>query len=315
MNYASLFADDAAPLSNALIRKGEFTDPTRGRTIPYKLYYPDNLTEKVPLIVWSHGFGGNRDGAAFLSRFLAGHGYIILHTTHIGTDSSLWEGKPGHPWDILRQTKVTRQNSLDRFYDIPFVLDQLPAFINENPEFGPFIDTDNIGMSGHSFGAMTTQVMAGMRVPDHNNNLIQIKEERFKAGILYSPVPIRHLSDAPAEELYGGITLPLQHQTGTEDASPLENFGFEQRLAVYEHSQGPRHLLIKQGGDHMVYNGTRGKLEVNPKREKHEQIIQTAALAYWDMMLKNSAEAKTFLTGPGMQDYMKGEGAYKIIEA
>ncbi|MCD8497412.1 MAG: hypothetical protein LRZ85_04615 [Alphaproteobacteria bacterium] len=248
-----------------------------------------------------------------MSRFLAGHGYILLHTTHIGTDSSLWEGKPGHPWDILRQTKVTRHNSLDRFYDIPFVLDQLPAFVKEHADIGPFIDTENIGMSGHSFGAMTTQVMAGMRVPDLNENLIQIKEPRFRAGILYSPVPIRHLSEAPAEELYGGITLPLQHQTGTDDASPLENFGYEQRLAVFENSPlSPRHLLVKQDGDHMVYNGTRGKLEVNPKREKHEEIIQAAALAYWDMMLKNDSAAREWLTGPGVQDYMKGEGQYRI---
>lgn len=312
MSYASLAAADTTPLPNVMIRKGEFTDPARGRVIPYKLYYPEGLTGKVPLIVWSHGFGGNRDGAAFLSRFLAGHGYILLHTTHIGTDSSLWEGQPGHPWDILKQVKVTRQNSLDRFRDIPFVLDRMPQFVKDNPDIGPFIDLDAIGMSGHSFGAMTTQVMAGMRVPDLHGDLIQIKEPRFKAGILYSPVPIRHLSDAPPEELYGGITLPLQHQTGTEDASPLENFGFGQRLAVFENSSGPRHLLVKADGDHMVYNGTRGKLEANPKREKHEEIIQAAALAWWDMMLKDDEAARAWLTGPGVQDYIRGEGEYRI---
>lgn len=315
MNYASLAAASAQPLPQVMIRKGEFTDPARSRIIPYKLYYPEGLAEKVPLIIWSHGFGGSRDGAAFLSRFMAAHGYVLLHTTHIGTDSSLWEGKPGHPWDILRQTKVTRENSLNRFYDIPFVLDHLPDFLKDNPPIAPFVDTATIGMSGHSFGAMTTQVMAGMRVPDLNDNLIQIKEPRFKAGILYSPVPIRHLSDAPDAELYGGITLPLQHQTGTDDASPLENFGFRQRLSVFENSAGPRHLLIKHDGDHMVYNGTRGKLEANPKRARHEELIQTVALAYWDMMLKNDESAKAWLTGPGVQDFVQGEGEYKIEDA
>lgn len=301
------------PLANVLLRKGEFVDPARGgRIIPYKLYYPEPLSEKLPVIVWSHGFGGNRDGAGFLSRFLAGHGYFILHITHLGTDSSLWEGKPGHPWDILRQTKVTRESSLNRFADVPFVMDSLPQFVKDHPDIGPFMDLERVGMSGHSFGAMTTQVMAGMRFPDLQDNLIQMTEQRFKAGILYSPVPIAHLSDAAPSELYSGITLPLQHQTGTDDASPLENFGYDQRLAVFNHSHAPRHLLVKYDGDHMVYNGTRGKLEVNPKRARHEDIIQRAALAYWNMSLKNDANAKTWLHGEGIQNFIKGDGEYRI---
>lgn len=300
------------PPVNVLIRKGDFHDASRTRVIPYKLYYPENPQTKLPLIIWSHGFGGNRDGAAFLSRFLAGQGYILLHITHIGTDSSLWEGKPGHPWDILRQVKVSRKSSLERFQDVPFVLDQLPAFIKEQADIGPFIDLDNIGMSGHSFGAMTTQVMAGMRFPDLNDNLIQMKEDRFKAGILYSPVPIKHLSDAPDADLYSAITLPLQHQTGTDDASPLENFGYEQRLAVFKNSTGPRHLLVKHDGDHMVYNGTRGKLEANPLRPRHEEIIGRCALAYWDMMLKNDSAAKAFLNGSGVQQFLGDDAEYSI---
>ncbi|HRQ61944.1 MAG TPA: hypothetical protein PLO23_10635 [Alphaproteobacteria bacterium] len=300
------------PPVNVLIRKGEFHDTARARAIPYKLYYPENLSAKVPLIIWSHGFGGNRDGAAFLSRFLGQHGYVLLHITHIGTDSSLWEGQPGHPWDILRQVKVSRKSSLERFADVPFVLDQLPAFIKEHADIGPFIDLNNIGMSGHSFGAMTTQVMAGMRFPDLNDNLTQMKDDRFKAGILYSPVPIKHLSDAPDTDLYSTITLPLQHQTGTDDASPLENFGYEQRLAVCKNSTGPRHLLVKHDGDHMVYNGTRGKLEANPKRGRHEEIIGRTALAYWDMMLKNDEAARTFLTGTGVQQFLGKDADYTI---
>jgi hypothetical protein len=125
-------------------------------------------------------------------------------------------------------------------------------------------------------------------------------------------VPIKHLSSAPDAELYGDITLPLQHQTGTDDASPLENFGYEQRLAVFNNSKGKRHLLVKYDGDHMVYNGTRGKLEANPKRGRHEEIIARAALSYWDMMLKNDAAAREFLTGPGVQNFIGTDGEYRI---
>jgi len=284
-----------------LLKKGEFIDNTRdGRIIDYKLYHPsDHDLETMPLIIWSHGFGGNANGAAFLSRFLASQGYTLLHITHHGTDSSLWEGKEGHPWDILRKVKITRETTLDRFKDVPFVLDQLPNWIDENPDIGKFIDLGNVGMSGHSFGAMTTQVMAGQKFPNTDGALIRMFEPRFKAGILYSPVPIRHLlgQDTTDTEVYGSIDLPLLHMTGTEDDSPLEGFGYEYRLAVHEHAgHSEQYLLVKDGGDHMVYNGTRGKLDNNALRELHEEQIKTTALAFWDAYLKDNEKALDFIT-------------------
>lgn len=287
-----------------LLKKGEFVDSSRVnedgslRVVPYKIYYPvDHGLEKMPVVVWSHGFGGNRDGAAFLSRFLAGQGYVLVHITHHGTDSSLWEGKDGHPWDILRKAKVSRATTINRFKDVPFVLDQLPGWADENPDIGPYMDFDRIGMSGHSFGAMTTQAMAGQKFPDENGDLITLKEPRFKAGILYSPVPIRHLAgDHPDEDLYGSISIPLLHMTGTEDESPLEGFGYERRLDVYNYTEHPeKYLLVKEGGDHMVYNGTRGKLEDNPLREVHEEQIKQGALSFWDAMLKDDEGARAFI--------------------
>ena len=327
-----------------VLKRGEFTDASRleedgsPRTVPFKIYVPvltaspapagvsseqekeprfcgENTEGKMPVIIWSHGFGGNRDGAAFLSRFIASYGYTIVHLTHRGTDSSLWEGKPGHPWDILRKVSVSRETTLKRFMDVPFALDELPkwAALEENAEFGRFMDFETLGMSGHSFGAMTSQVMAGQMFPDENGMLKSYKENRFKAGILYSPVPIRHLvGEEPEGMIYGPISIPLLHMTGTEDDSPIEGFGYERRMGVYEHSDHPeKHILIKQGGDHMVYNGTRGKLEANDLRERHEDIIKTVALAYWDYQLKGNKAAKEWLEGEGLATYLSQDGEFK----
>lgn len=300
--------------AKVLLKRGEFVDEARdGRVVPFKLYHPtDHDHESLPLIVWSHGFGGNANGASFLSRFLAAHGYALLHITHHGTDSSLWEGKPGHPWDILRKAEVSREITLARFHDVPFALDQLEGWARENPEVGGLIDFDNIGMSGHSFGAMTTQVMAGMHVPNEAEELIRLREERFKAGILYSPVPIAHLSDASPEELYSSIDMPLLHMTGTEDDSPIEGFGYEHRLVVHEHAGHPeKYLLVKKDGDHMVYNGTRGKLEANPLRPRHEELVKVGALAFWEAQLRADEKAKAWLTNGGFSTYIGADGEFK----
>lgn len=282
-----------------LLKRGEFVDTNRdGRIVPFKLYHPEgDELSKMPVVIWSHGFGGNRDGASFISRFLASHGYILVHLTHDGTDSSLWEGKPGHPWDILRKAKISRETTLHRFYDVPFALDQLACWADENPDIGGLMDFERLGMSGHSFGAMTTQVMAGMRFPLADGSLSMIKEPRFKAGILYSPVPISHLTDAAPADLYGSIDIPLLHMTGTDDASPLEGFDYTHRLAVHEHSgHDVKYLQVLEDGDHMVYNGTRGKLEANPKRGEHEEAIKAAALAFWDAKLKGQRAAQDYLS-------------------
>lgn len=300
-----------------LLKKGEFIDASRGdRVVPYKIYYPaDSNAGKIPIIIWSHGFGGNRDGAAFLSRFLAGQGYAVVQPTHIGTDSSLWEGKPGHPWDILKDHKVPRAVTLERFRDIPFVLDQLPQWAAANPDVPP-LDFSKIGMSGHSFGALTTQVMAGQMIPDLNDRLISLHEPRFKAGIAYSPVPIGHMIEDTgevAQNIYGPIAMPLLHMTGTEDSSPIGGEPYQHRLIVYESTGHPeKYLLVKEGGDHMVYNGTRGKLAENPLRETHEEIIKAVSLAFWDAQLKGDERAREWLAKAHMSDYLLRNAEFRM---
>ncbi len=308
-----------------LIKRGEFIDPSRmyegaERVVPYKIYYPsdESLTSPVPVVIWSHGFGGNRDGAGFISRYLAGNGYVVVHPSHIGTDSTLWEGKPGHPWDILREAKITRETTLHRFQDIPFLLDQLPLWAEENPEVGRLMNFDRIGMSGHSFGALTTQVMAGQMFPGLDDRLTQMKEERFKAGILFSPVPIGHLiqGDQDQAQAYGAIDLPLFHMTGTEDASPLKEFDYSYRFSIFDHSNSPsKYLKVLNGGDHMVYNGTRGKLQENPMRERHEELIKLATIGFWDTYLKDDGAAREWIRDGGLENDMGADGTLKTVIA
>ncbi len=310
--------------SKVLLKRGEWVDESRHnddgsvRTIAFKIYHPaDHAYKSLPILIWSHGFGGNRDGAGFISRYLAAHGYAVLHITHTGTDSSLWEGKDGHPWDILRQTKISRATTLNRFKDIPFALDSLALWAKDNPEPGALMDFSNIGMSGHSFGALSTQVAAGQYFADENHELARLREPRIKAGILYSPVPVadhllEKISDLKDTNIYEPIEIPLLHMTGTKDDAPIGDAPYTHRLVVYEKTGHPeKYLLIKEGADHMVYNGTRGKLDANQNRAKHEEIIKIMALAYWEAKLRGDEAALKWLLGRGVQDYLNDDASFK----
>jgi hypothetical protein len=276
------------------------------RPVKIKVYYPvnHNMT-KLPVVFWSHGLGGSVDGAAFISRYIASYGYVVVHVQHVGTDSSLWEGKPGHPWDIIRNTHIPRSATLERFADIPFVLDKLPGWMAAHEDVAMHVDLNTIGMSGHSFGAMTTQVMCGMLFPDESGKLRSYKQPVFKSGILYSPVPISHVALDDPRDIYGAIDRPLFFMTGTDDDSPVEGWNYEQRLRVYDHAGCPeKGLMVLNEGDHMVYNGSRGKLGHNPNRALHEELIKMSAMAYWDMTLKNDEMARVWLTGAGYATYL-----------
>ncbi len=310
----------------ALIAKGSFMDESRQnddgsiREIPFKIYYPGDSKsgQTFPVIIWSHGYGGSQDGAGFLSRFLVSHGYILVHPTHRGTDSSIWEGKPGHPWDVLKDHQVSRQTTLNRYYDITFVVDELKRWGQLNPKIGQLMDLDQIGMSGHSFGAITTQVLSGQKTPNKDNKLINITDSRLVASIAYSPVPgVSHLSKGSEENddvnIYETIQTPILLMTGTEDFSPINNLPHTDRLKVFEGiDKADKALLVKEGGDHMVYNGTRGQLAANPLRVRHEELIKWVSLAWWEYWLKSDEAAQRWLSDKaGLEAFMKSDASWR----
>lgn len=294
------------------IDKGIWMDTSRGdRPVPYKIYRPEVLEPRpYPLIIWSHGLGGLRDGAAFIARFLAAHGFIHVHIQHQGTDDSLWRGMPGHPWDNIRRATIPWIDVRNRYLDVPFALDQLKMMGKHHEVYAGRFDWQNVGMSGHSFGALTTQIMAGELAG--REELEDLSDNRFKAGILYSPVPqFRHQHGAA--DVYAPIRLPLLHMTGTADESPVEGFGYEKRLEVYKYAGYPlQHLFTLNGGDHMVYNGSRGQLEANPLQDTHQNAIKQVAYAWWRAWLCADESAMNFLDGPAVQHWLGETGTYAV---
>ncbi len=295
-----------------MIVRGTLVDEGRsGRKTPYKIYYPvAHVLKDLPLVLWSHGLGGSCDGAAFLGRFIASHGYVVMHIQHQGTDSSLWEGKPGHPWDVIRAAHISEDDIGARFGDVPFVLDSLPALCEQHPEIAEHINMKRIGMSGHSLGAITTQIMAG-QMTGRKGALYSLHEPRLKACIAYSMASVFDDEDSP-EVLYGPITPPIFYMTGTEDDSPITGADYTYRLPVFENAGGAdQHLLVLEGGDHMVFAGSRGKLAAHPKRKIHEAIIKISSLAFWDAYLKEDQLAKDWLTEKGIEKWRSADVHYQ----
>ncbi len=313
------FPDDGP--DKVLILRGEITKPGRGgtggrpRTIPYKIYYPENRTReaqnttaRLPVILWSHGLGGSRDGAGFLGRFLAAYGYILIHLTHPGTDTSLWEGRTEHPWDVIRATHIPRRTTLDRFYDISLIIENLEEIESAHENIRSALDHDRIGMSGHSFGALTTQIACGQYL-GAGKRRYRLDVPHIRAGLACSPTHAYNGGEPP-DTVYNGIRTPFFCMTGTHDDSPLSGQTYESRLPIYTYAGSPeKYLLVLNGADHMVFAGSRGQLPAYDGIKDHRKLIQIFSLAFWDTYLKDDTLARQWLASA--REKIKSMGRYE----
>ena len=84
-------ADLSTPEENWL--DFDWIDEARRRLVPVRLYLTNQVPSKQsPLVVFSHGLGGSRNGYSYFGSYLAQQGVASLHLQHVGSDRSLWFG-------------------------------------------------------------------------------------------------------------------------------------------------------------------------------------------------------------------------------
>jgi len=286
--------------------EGEWTDARRGRTVPWLIRYPQGLAGPLPVVVFSHGLGGSRRGAVYYAEHLVSHGYVVVMVQHPGSDVSIWRTVRPDLANVdraaLARAIADPMVTLNRFLDIPFALDQLSAM---NTAAGPLhglLDMARVGMSGHSFGAVTTQAMAGQVYPNGRS----LPEPRFRAFLAMSP---SGASDGNNDRAFGGLTRPFLSLTGTEDSFTIRPDESDAQVVTgrqqpFAHLGGPSMLVLLTGGDHMVFSG---RQEVGgpprPLDDRHRAIIKAASLAWWDAWLKDDPRAQAWLTDGGMAGF------------
>jgi predicted dienelactone hydrolase len=311
------FAHAADPKLTVDTILGDWTDEGRaGRVVPYKIYHPTNAQGARPVVIFSHGLGGNRDGAEYLLRFLAENGYVGVAVQHAGSDTPAVFGemqKNGTSFDRADVASKLRdstsaQTAADRFRDIPFAIDQLTQMNASDAKLRGRLDLGRIGMSGHSFGAITTMALSGQTMA---GGLFSFGDPRIKASIAYSPSKPRMGDPARA---FGSIQIPTFHMTGTEDKTPFDNGEPpESRQIPYRNiTAADKYLIVFTGGDHMIFSGRALRSGPRPNDDKFHALIQKASLAYWDAYLMGNKDAKAYLTDGRFKQDLAGDGTYEF---
>lgn len=289
---------------------GEWRDAARDRDVPYKIYYPADAAGPRPAVVFSHGLGGSREAAVYLGEHLASWGYVAVHIQHPGSDESVWRSLTDRDEIVRKLVAATRDIRVvrDRFEDVPFALDRL-ALMNASGPLAGRIDTSRLGMSGHSFGAVSTLTAAGQAT---RRGGLRFKEPRFKAAIAYSPnKPMGGIDPARA---YDAITIPILHFTGTEDMNPLDpgQPASDRRIPFRNIAAPGQYLVVLNGGDHGVFGGQRPRGRDPATDAAFHRLIREVSTAFWDAYLMDDAEALNWLRDGGAAKELGVSATYEM---
>jgi predicted dienelactone hydrolase len=294
----SVAETSSATTSSASVCNAVWHDVRRDRDVPVRVRVPAG-TARVPVVLFSHGLGGSLDAGTQWGEAWSEGGIAVVHLQHPGSDESLWreERSAAARLQALRRG-MTAQQLIDRAADVSFVLDQLARTTGSMGAAGACdltrIDMSRIGMSGHSFGAHTTQAIAGQFFPGAVGTL---RDARVKSAIAFSPSPPAVGGDAAARAAFARMEIPFFSITGTRDEVPaLTDVSPEQRTLPYRFMPvGGKYLLVMDGADHAAFGGNpAGALRRN--QDDHVgSTVKTVTLAFWRATLLDDAAARATL--------------------
>jgi predicted dienelactone hydrolase len=283
-------------------------DEKRGRTIPIRVYLPDS-EEPAPVILFSHGLGGSRDNNPYLGNHWAKRGYAVVFIQHPGSDESVWKDERAGKRMAAMKLAASPKNFMARNNDVPAVIDALEAWNGEKGHaLEDVFDISSIGMSGHSFGAVTTQAMAGQAFA---GGRISYTEERIDAALMMSPSSPKRGDPA---EAFGNIRIPCLLMTGTLDDSPIGDTTPASRLLVFPAlTNAPAWQVVFDEATHMSF-GERDLAGKSIKGSRYHEAILALSTAFWDAELRGDNAARAWLNGEGAEKALVSKDEWEINE-
>jgi predicted dienelactone hydrolase len=264
-------------------------DAARSRSLPIRVYLPAG-DAAAPIVLFSHGLGGARSMGTYLANHWSARGYVAVFLQHPGSDDSVWRGKPLREIMPALQQAAGGENFLLRVRDVPAVLDQLQTWnaADDHP-LASRLDLERVGMSGHSFGALTTQAVSGQSFP---GGRAALTDPRIKAALPMSP--------SDADDAFGNVAIPWLLMTGTNDLSRIGGQTLAMRMAVFPAlPPDNKYELVLDGAEHSAFTDRPLPGERGGRNPNHHRSILALSTAFWDAYLRDDDDARKWLDGEG----------------
>ncbi|NES22374.1 MAG: alpha/beta hydrolase [Symploca sp. SIO3E6] len=298
-----------------------FNNPTREEPVPFDLYLPTTSREKsTQLVIISHGLASSRRTFAYLAEHLASHGFGVAVLEHPGSNTQRVNrlfagfGNPPEP-EIL----------INRPLDIKYLLDELSAKAQSEPNRFGKLNLQSVGLIGQSLGGYTVLAAGGATLDFANlttecaqaeagvtlnlSLLVQcqgldlprtttnLRDERVKAVIAINPVS----SAIFGRQGISQIEVPLMMISSTQDvfAPPLP----EQLNPFLWLTTPNKYLVVMEQGTHFSFLGAQGggAFDLPPELIGPDPMLafpymNALSTAFFQTYIGNQPEYATYLS-------------------
>jgi predicted dienelactone hydrolase len=285
---------ERTPLKIATVPELVLHDAKRKKNLRVRINYPQE-GGPFSVIVFSHGAWGSKDGHVMLTELWASHGYITIQPDH--ADSRALGVKVGDQ-SVFREWQ-------SRPADVSFILDSLAEIETKVPALKGKLEAKRIGMSGHSYGANTAQLVGGAKVYFGNQERSYADPRVTAVALLSGQGPGEMLTEKSWEH----FTKPFLVMTGSRDGPTRTGQPAVWRKKPYELSPpGDKYLMWVEGMDHGFggVSGLKDGLVNFQSNADHIRYTKMVTLAFWDAYLKGDPEAKAWLASDALASFSKG---------
>jgi len=260
------------------------------KQLPVRISYPVGKT-RFPVIVFSHGNGSKGDMYKGFTDYWASHGYVVIQPTHMDSTSLGFKTKRDNMREMYQQMLQVTDT---RRQDMSFIIDSLDLIETIVPDLEDKLDRTKLVAAGHSMGAATAMIVAGMTLLNPMDGYAETSDEtRFKVLLMISDPGTMALMP---KEPWKGIRVPTLISTGTKDFSDVGsgriNAPFKYKIPdSFTRSLSPHHYVLIEGADHYL-GGLICRNDV-PGPPQHEALRIAAATSttFLDAYVKNDLNA------------------------
>jgi predicted dienelactone hydrolase len=270
--------------------------------------------DTYPLVVFSHGKGGTRLQSNFYTAYLASHGYVVVAPDHSG-DTIV---------ELLREVKASGNIQADstvealvyRPADIIAILDLLPDVIDD--ELNARVDYDHVGVSGHSFGAITSFISAS-------------EDNRIDAIVPQCPGS-QDLLGLQMRTPLADMQIPMLIQSASQDGTLPEDTNAK---PLYEHMPTPKSWLSMTRAGHFTYSdlcvldveAINAAIDLDVSNVLDDgcgpeavptdvafPVIRSSAIGFFNEHLRGSTGSAKYLSQDDVDRLAPGEGTFSHDE-
>lgn len=206
----------------------------------------EGKNRKWPLVVFSHGAGAYRASYSFWTEFLASHGYIVAAPDHPGSARyTIIDGRvitPAYNHFAPQKDAGFDRTTLesDRVRDVVQVVDGIAARVNADVLAG-HADTDNVALTGMSFGGHTVAAA------------LELRDPRVRAAVTLCSAASK-MGTRDYHRAEKGHGTPVLCAIGTEDTVLGAEANDANRSYVARHGAGgDAYLLEVRRGGHVSF--------------------------------------------------------------